>query len=314
MQIIKTILESDYFAAEPPVLVDIGASGEINPKWKAIASYSICIAFDADDREFNVTEVVNKHYKKLITFNRIVTAGRPNEQADFYLTTSPFCSSLLQPDEEKLACWAFRDLFKIDRVAKLHTITLSKALSQTNIDYIDWFKADTQGTDLQLLNSLPEQIQSGILSVELEPGILDAYKGEDKLYSVMQKMHNDLYWLSAMKIKGTQRFPSKYQHYIRSFIGKRTIRDSPGWAELTYLKQPTVSSVRQLLLLYVFALLEKQYGFALEVADLGVQAYEHEIFAQCREAVLRKITTEKIKAPLVMAKRKLNKLFSSVND
>lgn len=72
--------------------------------------------------------------------------------------------------------------------------------------------------------------------------------------------------------------------------------------------------MRQLLLLYVFALLEKQYGFALEVADLGVEVYQHEIFAQCREAVLKKITTEKIKVPLVMAKRKFNKLFSSVND
>lgn len=226
MKIIHTVLTTDFFTNQPPVLVDIGASGHINAKWKAINPYSVCIAFDADDREFNVTEATNKHYKKLITFNRIVTAETSNEQADFYLTSSPFCSSLLQPDEEKLACWAFRDLFKITRVAKLHTITLPNALSQTNINYIDWFKADTQGTDLRLLNSLPEQIQSSILTVELEPGILDAYKGEDKLYSVMQKMHNDLYWLSSMKIKGTQRFPNKYQHHMHSFIGKRTIRDS----------------------------------------------------------------------------------------
>jgi hypothetical protein len=56
MKIIKTILESDYFAAAPPVLVDIGASGEINTKWKPIAPYSICIAFDADDREFHITK------------------------------------------------------------------------------------------------------------------------------------------------------------------------------------------------------------------------------------------------------------------
>ena len=50
MKIIQKVLESVYFENKPPVLIDIGASGEINAKWKAIASYSVCIAFDADER------------------------------------------------------------------------------------------------------------------------------------------------------------------------------------------------------------------------------------------------------------------------
>ncbi|HMH32288.1 MAG TPA: hypothetical protein VK543_04615, partial [Puia sp.] len=93
MKIIDTVLQSPCFADQPPVLIDIGASGELNAKWKAIAKYAICIAFDADDREFQITEQVNKNYKKLISFNRIVTTEQ-FEQADFYLTASPFCSSL----------------------------------------------------------------------------------------------------------------------------------------------------------------------------------------------------------------------------
>ncbi len=102
MKIIQKILKSDFLKEQPPVLIDIGASGEINARWKEIAPYSICIAFDADDREFHITEQTNKSYKKLITFNRIVTAT-PEDQANFYLTHSPFCSSLLEPAAAVLA-------------------------------------------------------------------------------------------------------------------------------------------------------------------------------------------------------------------
>lgn len=65
MKIIDTVLSSSYFENKPPVLFDVGASGEINKKWSTIAPYSICIAFDADDREFDVSEKQVSGFKKL---------------------------------------------------------------------------------------------------------------------------------------------------------------------------------------------------------------------------------------------------------
>src|SRR3954452_23385591 len=106
MKIIDTVLGSNYFQNKPPVLIDIGASGEINRKWRKIAPYSVCVAFDADDREFKVSEKQASGYKKLLVVNRIVTAKAVSE-ATFHLTASPFCSSLLQPNLEKLQPWSF---------------------------------------------------------------------------------------------------------------------------------------------------------------------------------------------------------------
>ena len=51
MKIIDQILRSEHFRDQPPVLIDIGASGGIHSKWKYIAKYSYCIAFDADDKK-----------------------------------------------------------------------------------------------------------------------------------------------------------------------------------------------------------------------------------------------------------------------
>lgn len=314
MKIIQKILESDFLKKNPPVLVDIGASGEINTKWKEIAPYSICIAFDADDREFHITEQTNKSYKKLITFNRIVTSTS-EDQANFYLTSSPFCSSLLEPDTYKLKPWIFSELFKIEKISKLPAVTIESALQLAGITYIDWFKTDTQGTDLRLYNSLPNQFKAGILAAELEPGILDAYKEEDKLFTVMKEMHNAGFWLSSMIVKGTQRLSSDYAEYLGKFMSKRLIRTTPGWAEVTYLRNnPFPSAPREILLLYIFALIEKQYGFALEIVDAGMQQYTDPLFAECKASVLKKMRYSRMKIPLVILKRQVNKLLSKIHD
>jgi hypothetical protein len=161
---------------------------------------------------------------------------------------------------------------------------------------------------------LSPSLQSGILAVELEPGILDAYKGEDKLYSVMQEMHKKDMWLSSMEVKGVQRLNAAYVSGLKPYIARRIIRRTPGWAEVTYLRQ-NGTSVRQCLLLIVFALLEKQYGFGLEVTEEALRAYPGTgLFRDCREALLKTMAIEKRKAPLVYIKQKINKLLSNIND
>ena len=312
MQIIKTVLDSPWFADQPPVLIDIGASGEINAKWKKIAAWSICIAFDADDREFHVNENIASGYKKLLVINRIVTASK-FESTGFYLTASPFCSSLLEPDIEKLRPWIFHSLFRVKQKVMLQSVTLGEALQEAGIKYIDWFKSDTQGTDLRLFLSVSNEVRENILAAEFEPGIIDAYKGEDKLFSLMEKMHQSGFWLSTMDVKGTQRLNERYQPELGEFNATRIIRKSPCWAELSYLRNPSLQDQRKLLLLYVFALLERQYGFALEVCDVALEKFDDPIFTTCRKAVLQKLKKEKLKVPLVMLKKQFNKLFANIN-
>ncbi|MEO6001398.1 MAG: hypothetical protein ABIN89_31390 [Chitinophagaceae bacterium] len=312
MKIIRAILSSSHFENKPPVLIDIGASGEINKKWKKIAPYSICIAFDADDREFNVSEKQASGYKKLLVINRIVTA-QESPTAEFYLAESPFCSSLLKPDLHKLKPWVFQSLFTVKKTMQLPAITLTKAIKQAGIDYIDWFKTDTQGTDLRLFLSVSDAIRQNILAAEFEPGIMDAYIEEDKLFTLMQEMHGSGYWLSTMEVKGTQRLNDRYLKEFGSFSGKRMVRKSPCWAELTYLQNATSNNTRQLLLLYIFALLERQYGFALEVCDTALQQSNEPIFSTCKKAILQQMRKEKRKLPLVILKKQFNKLFANIN-
>ena len=130
----------------------------------------------------------------------------------------------------------------------------------------------------------------------------------------MQVMHNGGFWLSRMDVKGTQRLHSDYAKKIGSFYGKRVIRKSPGWAELYYLKEPPLKSERDFLLLYIFSVLDKQYGFALELMDAALLKYKDELFSDCRKIVWDLMMKEKKKTPFRIVKRQIKKIFRDSHD
>jgi hypothetical protein len=280
-KIIRNILSNELFQNKPPLLVDIGASGEIYSKWKQIAPHSICVAFDADTRDFNAIVEENKGYKKLYKINRIVSA-ESSENKTFYLTKSPYCSSTLKPDTKKLEPWVFKSLFEVETTVTLPSIQLNKALETIGYDYIDWFKVDSQGTDLDIYLSLPVEMRSTILAADFEPGIIDAYLGEDKLYQVQETIEKEGMWFSSFVVKGTKRINEKYET-ISQFQ-----RNSPCWAELTVLKTNPNSDIRSLLLLIIFSLIEDQWGFALELIDKT--ELKEPIFENIKVSILKEVS------------------------
>lgn len=274
--LVGRVLRSGVFEARPPVLVDIGASGGLPPKWRLLAPHSVCIAFDADARDFDAQPADQRGWRKLWLFNRLVTASTA-PSIDFYLTRSPHCSSSLQPDGPALEPWAFRDLFEVERVVSLPSISLAAAMETAGVQRIDWFKCDSQGTDLRLFRSLPPDIQSSVLAADFEPGIIDAYRGEDKLHQLMAYMDTLPFWVSDMKVKGSQRIDratSGRLNWFQRRAPKSFFRTSPGWCEITYLHRCEfeVPDERDLLLAWVFATLEQQHGFAATVARRGLES------------------------------------------
>jgi hypothetical protein len=192
-KIIDTVMLHQSLQLKPPVLVDIGASGGLPKRWNYIAPYSISIAFDADTREFSTSESFGGGYKKQFLLNRLVT-DEAKDEVGFYLTASPYCSSTLQPDKLALEPWTFRDLFAVNEHINLPAVNLWDAIKSCGFDYIDWYKTDTQGTDLRLFLSIPEEVTLNSTVIEFEPGIIDAYIGEDKLHDVMAYMDKKPFW------------------------------------------------------------------------------------------------------------------------
>jgi hypothetical protein len=286
--IFHKILNHPEVKDNPPVLVDIGASEKIHPKWKAISKYSFCVAFDADDRDFKFVEKKQTNFKKLYVFNSVVVDGSENT-IDFYLTKSPYCSGVLKPDRKVLQPNLHSDLFDVEKVVKLNATNLHKALSEIGFSQIDWFKCDSQGTDLRLFKSLDENIRSKLIVAEFEPGIIDAYESEDKLYSLLEYLTEERFWLSDINIKGVPRIPlevfnSEFKNSIFKKLLKESIKPAPGWGEMTFINsfEATDFGMREYLLGWLFCTMENHHPFALVLALKGIEKFQNEIFKELK--------------------------------
>jgi FkbM family methyltransferase len=296
LELVDRILSGPEFVAEPPVLIEVGASGGTNAKWRALAPYSICIAFDPDTRAMAAVHEETSGYRRLHVIPAAAAADSVSE-AEFHLTRSPYCSSRLRPDAAALGDWSFARLFDVERTVRVPCVGLHKALQEASVSRVDWFKTDSQGTDLRLFQSLGAALCLRVLAVEFEPGIINAYEGEDKLSSVLAAMDRPEFWLCDLDIRGTLRMSPDEAGRLeegRSGLLSTVLRPAPGWGEMTYLNTFHGSepfSKRDWLLGWVIASTREQHGFALSLARRGEAATSQPVFAELAresERIIRK--------------------------
>jgi FkbM family methyltransferase len=258
-----------------PVLVDVGASDLPPQIWDRIAPQSIYVAFDPDQRDTH--ELSGGRFQRSILVNEAITADERAAGVPFYLTRAPHCSSTLRPDTAALESYMFAPLFAVEREVTVRAVPLGQVIARLDLPGIDWLKLDTQGTDLQIFNSLSADVRDHVLALDVEPGLIDAYIGEDLFVDSHKSLVGQGFWLSNMRVRGAARIG---QGTLGGALAEgsglspgaleRTLRRSPGWCEARYLR--TVEwldagdfAARDYALHWVFALLDDQLGFALDI-------------------------------------------------
>jgi hypothetical protein len=206
----------------------------------------------------------------------------------FYLTHSPHCSSLLKPRNDALQEWVFADLFEVQKTVSFPAVTLQSALAANGLQRVDWLKCDTQGQDLSIFLSLPEEWRRRALAVEFEPGLIDAYQGEDKLWRTLQAMEAEPFWISDLQVGRSPRGDfSIFRHELGEGPARAVAGLAPGapiYANLCFLRSvndavPPLDR-RGLLLAWVFADLLGQHTHALIVAAEGRRRFGAELFSE----------------------------------
>jgi len=311
---IDKILKHESFKNKPPVLVDVGASGDIHQIWKSIAKHCVCIAFDPDDRDLEASSQTGKGFKDFFIVNRIVSDTEGIKK--FYLTVSPHCSSSLNTDLTNLTPYDLKSAFEVMKEIELAAVTIDTSLEKIGLDYIDWFKTDTQGTDLRIFASINPKITEKILVAEFEPGIMDAYKGEDKLYKIMEFFEKKDFWCDECVVKGMRRIDPMTKENSFNTIEKRFFhlfqKSNAFWAEISYMNQMKTQEfeIRDYLLMSVFSLIKEQYGFVTETCNAAKEKFEDPIFDDISEYAIYKMKINGYKKlPFYIIKKLFNKMF-----
>jgi FkbM family methyltransferase len=289
MSLLERIMQSPELQANPPVLVDVGAAGGVSPVWRRLARYSIGIGFEPDARDADKLDAANTVFRRWIYCAGLVAPSVENDgRKTFYLTKSPHCSSLLRPRNDRLKDWLFADYFMVEKITTVPAVTLEAALTSSGVRRIDWLKCDTQGQDLSIFMSLPEAWRRRMLAVEFEPGLIDAYEGEDKFWHTLRAMENEPFWISNLEVCHTQRGDPEA---LRSRLGGKAARwlsklapGAPGWVNVRYLRNIRAAGEeldrRGLLLAWVFADILKQHTHGLMVAEEGLRRFGPDLFGE----------------------------------
>jgi len=239
-----------------------------------------------------------------------------SDAKDFYLTRSPYCSATLEPDIEKLGDYAFAELFEVDKKISLKAIDLPTVMNEIQLKYVDWFKTDSQGTDLRLFKSIGQEVIDKVIVAEFEPGLIDAYKGEDKLHALLAYMDQNSFWLSDMTVKGSQRIHRTTKNKKLKRISEKLIRlmikTSQGWAEVLYFNSFHRSELfdqSDYLLAWVFATIQKQHGFGLDLALRGQEKFKDPVFNKLEKYSYGEILKGAFGIPFYIARRAFNRFF-----
>ena len=304
----ESIWNDEALAAKRPVLVDVGASGDAPQIWTSIAQHSVFVGFDPDLRA--VREITGGRFHREIMINEAIVADESATKVKLFLTQSPYCSSTLRPDMASLSNYLFADLFKVVGEVEVSATTLNKVVRRFEFSGIDWLKLDTQGIDLRLFQSLEPATRSGVLALDIEPGLIDAYLGEDLFSEAHSYLAKSGFWLAHLDVKETVRIRQTTLDWIlagQSPQDAKTITDeldkSPGWTEATYLR--TIESLRQrnagrrdYLLLWLFALMLGRFGFAFDVTAAFAQDFKNDhLSLRLKAESLEQLRASKVSKP-----------------
>ena len=163
------------------IIVDIGASGGIHPRWKNLALHFIGILFEPDSREYSTLKENSE--SNLIVLNSALSDSR--KEVEFNLCKKQTVSSVYKPNFNFLDKFTNSERFKVEKNIKLNADTLGNQLKINNINEVDFIKIDTQGYGLPILRGYANNFDS-VIGLEIEVEFEPMYEGQP-LFSDVDK-------------------------------------------------------------------------------------------------------------------------------
>ena len=150
------------------IIVDIGASGGIDPRWSKTTECYKGILFEPDPREFDALKKNSDN--NLIVINSALSDS--NKEIEFHLCKKQQVSSVYPPNFNFLDKFTDSERFNVEKIIHLNADTLDNQLKKEGINEVDFIKIDTQGYELSILKGCSSCIENVVgleVEVEFEP-------------------------------------------------------------------------------------------------------------------------------------------------
>ena len=166
-------MAENILANNPLCVVDVGASGGIDPRWAKFTTSYKGILFEPDPREYDMLK--SKSGKNLIVLNSALSDS--SDTIDFHLCEKQQVSSTYLPNFDFLNKFPNAKRFDVTKTIKIQADTLDNQLKKNDITEIDFIKIDTQGYELPILKGSVDYLNNTI-GLELEVEFAQLYENQ----------------------------------------------------------------------------------------------------------------------------------------
>ena len=222
------------------VLLDIGAAGNIEARWKPYEQYINYIGFEPDKRS---RELLKKELYKTKTFKILPYAiGKSNKETDFYLTKKEEVSSTYKPNINFLNKFPKSERFNIEKKIKMKI----KKLDEIEIESPDFLKLDIQGGELNALVGAKKTLND-ILGIEVEIEFLSLYTNQPLFGDVLKWLsENDFEFMDFTRICRWER--KKHSEIGQAVFGDALFIKTP---EILFKNKPSIDKICSYLMILV---------------------------------------------------------------
>ena len=255
------------YARFPLVLADAGARGGLRRKWLPARKFLHVLGFEPEAREFERLAAALREQGSADRVFRVALHNRRGTIA-LHVARDGGLSSLFPPNRTFLDAFPESERFDIVGRQEIDADTLDNVLGAHGIEDLDFIKADTQGSELFILQGATRALERSVVGVEVEVEFSPIYDGQP-LFADVDRF---------LRERGFQLFD------LRPCYWKRAAAPLAGgpygqviWADALYLKslpdlmamtRPLPAEARKAKLLKTIsvAVLYGYLDFAIEIA------------------------------------------------
>jgi FkbM family methyltransferase len=230
---VLTQLVSELLGEGSLVLLDVGATGGIHPRWNLFGDNLESILVDADEEQ-EISQIDDYVFTAF--------GEKASTRSTFYLTNKRECSSILKPNYSFLKKFHDVERFFVDKEKNVSLTTIDDFISRSELESVDFLKIDAQGYSYEILKGAENSLEKTVLGVEVELEFSSLYQ-DQKLFS------DSFRYLTDLGFELVDLSPVKWQHLDGTDSG--AVR---GGAQLIFcdaffvksLNQPSVANLKSL--------------------------------------------------------------------
>lgn len=169
-------------------LVDIGASGGLEARWRPVARFITPFFFEPDDRALkNLARDSGCEQPRIFPFALTETDGR----VTLHLCAKQTVSSVFKPNLPFLSRFPDVERFEITRDVEVPARALDSCLSPQEMLSVDFFKIDAQGCELRALQGAAKTLATPVIGLEIEVEFQELYAGQPLFGDLCAELRRD---------------------------------------------------------------------------------------------------------------------------